>query len=146
MPDILAIIRVGQNEKLLLRKRAMGSAGRPRTQTSDMSLKIASRLIILISVALGVLFVANQKYSFVGNYGLNRELGALLSTRQRHAQDTLRGDGDSCLPPKTAIVFQDMHDGDKKTVREDGDQLVIEPYGNDEKWTVKAKLDKPNCR
>jgi len=111
-----------------------------------MSLKIASRLIILISVALGVLFVANQKYSFVGNYGLNRELGALLSTRQRHAQDTLRGDGDSCLPPKTAIVFQDMHDGDKKTVREDGDHLVIEPYGNDEKWTVKAKLDKPNCR
>merc|ERR1712146_541821 len=38
-------------------------------------------------------------------------------------------------------VFADMHDGDRKRVRATGGKLTIEPHGNNQTWTVNAKLD-----
>jgi hypothetical protein len=48
-------------------------------------------------------------------------------------------------PDNFKAVFADMHDGDKKQVEIKGSDMVITPSGNDEQWTVKAKIDKGTC-
>jgi len=48
-------------------------------------------------------------------------------------------------PEKLSAVFADMHDGDKKEVIIDGDSMTIKPSGNDQEWTVNAKLNRMSC-
>jgi len=48
-------------------------------------------------------------------------------------------------PTKLNAVFADMHDGDKKEVTIFGNSMTIKPSGNDQEWTVNAKLDRKSC-
>lgn len=48
-------------------------------------------------------------------------------------------------PESFDAVFADMHDGDRKHVTIKGDSIVIKPSGNNQTWTVTAKLDTKTC-
>lgn len=51
---------------------------------------------------------------------------------------------DAC-PDRFKAVYADMHDGDKKAITISGTSVTIEPYGNDETWIVKTKLEADSC-
>jgi len=42
-------------------------------------------------------------------------------------------------------VFADMHDGEMKKVTIVGQDMLIEPYENEEKWAVITKIDTVHC-
>lgn len=48
-------------------------------------------------------------------------------------------------PDALTTVFADMHDGDKKAVEIKGSSMIIKPSGNNQNWSVKAKLDQETC-
>lgn len=58
------------------------------------------------------------------------------------AQETTRK---SRCPDSIDLVFNDEHDGDMKQMIVDGDAVTIKPSGNDQVWTVNAKLDRDSC-
>ena len=39
------------------------------------------------------------------------------------------------------LIFQDVHDGDRKIVYENSSSIRIEPFGSNESWTVTAPLN-----
>lgn len=56
----------------------------------------------------------------------------------------------SSQPPASCLfaspmVFQDMHDGDRKMVSLEGPVLVIQPYENGQTWEVRSQLDAEHC-
>ena len=43
------------------------------------------------------------------------------------------------------LIFQDVHDGDRKIVYENSSSIRIEPFGSNESWTVTAPLNLTSC-
>ena len=37
------------------------------------------------------------------------------------------------------LIFQDVHDGDRKIVYENSSSIRIEPFGSNESWTVTSR-------
>ena len=50
-----------------------------------------------------------------------------------------------CGALNTDGTFMDMHDGDKKSVKQDGETLIIKPHDNNETWVVHALIDSTHC-
>jgi hypothetical protein len=48
-------------------------------------------------------------------------------------------------PTSLQAVYADMHDGDKKEVTISGTSLIVKPYGNNQTWIAKSKVDARSC-
>jgi len=48
-------------------------------------------------------------------------------------------------PEQMSLVFQDMHDGDKKHVEIKGEAMTITPADSDAEWIVNTKFDQKSC-
>ena len=53
--------------------------------------------------------------------------------------------GAACCLLSSPLIFQDVHDGDRKIVYENSSSIRIEPFGSNESWTVTAPLNFTTC-
>ena len=90
-----------------------------------------------MSSSRGLLFALLA--SLLGVLAMQTLLGSLSAQPSSSSQPST-----SCLFA-SPVVFQDMHDGDRKLVSLEGPVLVIRPYENGQTWEVRSQLDVEHC-
>jgi hypothetical protein len=69
------------------------------------------------------------------DFPLNRWVELVKPAKQTHVP----------CQKRMQAVYADMHDGDKKEVILEGEGMTIKPYGNNQTWIVKTKVDRKTC-
>lgn len=91
------------------------------------------------------LSVAGEKNTFVFTDTSGQLVDDPVFPLNQWVQESSKPGRKHRCPSELSLVFQDMHDGDKKKVEIKGDAMTITPSGSDAEWIVTTKFDQTSC-